>query len=214
MSLKLYNYRHSVYSWIARLALAEKGLVYDLIEIDPFEDNPADEFLEINPLCRVPALIHNGFQLFETAAMTRYLDEAFSGPTLQPQSGQSKARQNQIIAVIDYDAYWPLVRQVFVQTFYNPLVSEPTDESEQTKGLQRSTEVLSVLEGLASGGKFLVGKEFSLADIHLFPMIAYFSASEEGREALAKFEKLFAWFNHQKRRPSFRMTCPEFLDLT
>lgn len=42
MAVELHGYQYSVYSWIARLALHEKGVVYSWVEIDPFaEDVPA-----------------------------------------------------------------------------------------------------------------------------------------------------------------------------
>src|SRR5690349_11276108 len=74
MTVELYGYKHSVYAWIARLALREKGCAYEWREVNPFaEDVPAD-YLAMHPFKRVPVLVHDGFVLYETSAITRYVD--------------------------------------------------------------------------------------------------------------------------------------------
>ena len=83
MSLVLHGYHYSVYNRIARLALAEKGVAYDRVEVNPFADIPA-EYLALHPFGRVPTLVHDGFVLYETGAITRYVDRTFAGPALQP----------------------------------------------------------------------------------------------------------------------------------
>ena len=113
MSLVLHGYRYSVYLRIARLALAEKDVAYDRVEVNPFAPDVPADYLALHPFGRVPALVHDGFALYETAAITRYIDRAFAGPALQPGTAQELARMDQIIAVVDAYGYWPMVRQVF-----------------------------------------------------------------------------------------------------
>src|SRR6266852_6085361 len=96
-TLVLHGYRYSVYVRIARLALAEKGVAYDRVEVNPFApDVPADYFA-LHPFGRVPTLVHDDFALYETGAITRYLDETFAGPRLQPTVPRERARMTQII---------------------------------------------------------------------------------------------------------------------
>jgi hypothetical protein len=78
MTVELYGYQYSVYSWIARLALAEKGEDHHWIEVNPFAPDVSESYLAIHPFKRVPALVHDGFQVYETGAITRYVDEAFA----------------------------------------------------------------------------------------------------------------------------------------
>ena len=84
MPLVLHGYRYSVYLRIARLALAEKGLAYDRVEVNPFAADVPAAYLALHPFGRVPTLVHDDFALYETGAITRYVDRAFSGPALQP----------------------------------------------------------------------------------------------------------------------------------
>src|SRR6266566_3934423 len=99
MTLVLHGYRYSVYVRIARLALAEKGVAYDRVEVNPFAPDVPAAYLALHPFGRVPTLVHDGFSLYETGAITRYLDRTFTGPVLQPRSSRALARMDQIIGV-------------------------------------------------------------------------------------------------------------------
>jgi glutathione S-transferase len=208
MTVKLYGYRYSVYTWIARLALQEKGVGHESIEIDPFSDTMPSEYLSIHPFRRVPALAHGSFVVYETSAITRHVDETFSGPVLQPTETHERARCNQIISVVDSYAYWPLVRQVFSHGVFRPRMGRPADQEELRKGLDTALRVLSALEALASGGTFLCGDRLSLADIHLVPMIAYFSEEPGGKVLVDQHPRLSTWMAAMSSREAFRTTTP------
>ena len=207
MSLILHGYRYSVYMRIARLTLAEKGLAYQQVEVNPFAEIPAD-YLALHPFGRVPTLVHDGFVLYETAAITRYIDRAFPGPSLQPLDARALARMDQIIGVLDSYAYWPLVRQVFVHDVFRPRSGGESDPAEAEKGLAASAKVLDALEALAGSDTFLVGRNASLADFHLGAMIAYFALSKRGATLLAAHPQLSAWWQRLQVRPSIAATDP------
>lgn len=109
----VYGYQHSVYTRILRMVLEEKGVEYALIEVDPFGDHVPASYRRLHPFKRVPALVHDGFALYETAAITRYVDAGFDGPALTPGPARDAARMTQAIAIMDNYGYWPMVRQVF-----------------------------------------------------------------------------------------------------
>src|SRR5579871_5451798 len=142
MSLVLHGYRYSVYVRIARLALAEKGVTCDRVEVNPFAPDVPASYLALHPFGRVPALVHDGFTLYETGAITRYIDRAFPGPSLQPTGLQALARMDQIIAIADSYGYWPMVRQVFSQGVFRPRLGQPADTAEIGRGLVASAKVL------------------------------------------------------------------------
>ena len=134
MSLVLHGYHYSVYNRIARLALAEKGVAYDRVEVNPFADTPT-EYQALHPFGRVPTLVHDGFVLYETGAITRYVDRAFPGPALQPATPRALARMDQLIGIIDSYGYWPMVRQVFSHRAFRSAIGRPVDEAEVAQGL-------------------------------------------------------------------------------
>ncbi len=208
MAIELHGYQYSVYSWIARLALHEKGVAYNWVEVDPFADSIPAGYLAIHPFKRVPALVHAGFVVYETGAITRYVDEAFEGPRLQPEEPRERARCNQIISIVDSYAYWPLVRQVFSHVVFRPLMSRPVDENEFQGGLDAAPRVLAALETTAGEGQYLCGNQLSLADIHLAPMIGYFVLVDEGRAPLRKHCRLDRWWSELSNKSAFVATTP------
>jgi glutathione S-transferase len=208
MPLVLHGYHYSVYVRIARLVLAEKGVAYDRVEVNPFGPDVPAAYLALHPFGRVPTLVHDGFALYETGAISRYIDRAFAGPSLQPRNPQALARMDQIIAVVDSYAYWPLVRQVFVHRVFRPRTGQPADDAEVASGLASATKVLAALERLATEEAFLTGSTLSLADLHLGAMMAYFTAAPEGAVLLGCQPRLADWWRRLQTRPSFSVTAP------
>lgn len=207
MTVTLYGYRYSVYLRIARMALLEKGQSWRHVEIDPFADALPADYLALNPFGRVPTLQHDDFVLYETAAITRYVDEVFPGRPLQPADARHRARMNQIIAIADSYGYWPMVRQVFSQRVFNAGRRAP-DEAAIAQGIEKSHRVLAAVETLAhDDGPFISGT-LSLADLHFGAMIAYFTAAEDGRAVLANYPKLSRWWDDLAGRQSLLDTDP------
>jgi glutathione S-transferase len=203
MSLVLHGFRYSVYVRIARIALAEKGLAYEHIEVDPFAPDMPTEYLDLHPFKRVPTLVDGDFVLYETEAITRYIDEAFPGPLLQPTEPRHRARMAQIISIIDSYGYVSLVRQVAGERVFAPLRGRQPDEALIRTGLEASRRVLDALETFTPGdGPLTGGKVWSLADFHLAPMMTYFTAAPEGEEALTHDAKLSAWWQVVRERNS------------
>lgn len=189
----LHGYRYSVYSRTARLVLLWKQVEHQIIEVDPFAEL-SDAYLRLHPFGRVPALIHGSFELFETSAITRYIDRAFEGPRLQPEGAAALARMDQVIAVIDAYAYWPMVRQVASHAFFRPFFGEQSSRAQVAKGLEASGKVLAFLDRAAGEGEILNGHDLTLADWHFAPMMDFFVRAEEGKAALSAHPALQNWW--------------------
>jgi len=201
MALVLHGYRYSVYNRIARLALAEKGVGYERVEVNPFAPDVPESYRALHPFGRVPALVHDGFALYETGAITRYIDRAFPGPPLQPNEPRALGRMDQVISIVDAYGYWPMVRQVFALRVFRGRTGQPVDEAEVARGLAAAPRVLAALEPL-------VGEELTLADLHLGAMVAYFVLAPEGATLLRHYPKLTRWWERVSARPSFAATDP------
>lgn len=208
MTVTLHGYRPSVYVRVVRLALAEKAVTYDQVEVNPFAPDAPAGYRALHPFGRVPALVHDDFALYETGAITRYIDRTFPGPALQPGEPRALARMDQIIGVVDSYVYWPLVRQVYVHAVAAPRRGEPGDTAEIATGLAAAAKALAALEALAADAAFLAGPMPSLADLHLAPMIAYFAEAAEGTALLARHRRLQDWWTRLSARPSFAATDP------
>jgi glutathione S-transferase len=199
----VYGADYSVYVRIARMALEEKGVGYDLVPVDVFaaEGIPA-WYLEHHPFGRIPAFEHDGFRLFEASAITRYADEAFEGPPLQPQDAHGRARMNQIIGMLDAYAYRAMVWDVAVER----LEGTPPDEALIARGLSQADTVLRTLTSLKSPGPWLLGDQLTLADLHAAPVIGYFVKVSEGEKLLAEFPETQGWWTRISARESFART--------
>ncbi|CCV13328.1 glutathione S-transferase family protein [Mesorhizobium sp. STM 4661] len=199
----VYGADYSVYVRIVRLVLEEKGIDYELVPVDVFAaDGIPGWYFDHHPFGRIPAFEHDGFRLFESSAIARYVDEAFDGPALLPADARPRATMNQIIGMLDAYAYRAMVWDVAVER----LEKEPPDESLIAGGLGQAATVLRVLTSLKAAGPWLLGDQLMLADLHAAPIIGYFLKVAEGRKLLAEFPDIRDWWDRIVQRPSFART--------
>jgi len=205
--VNLYGLTRSVYTRIARLALEEKGVAYTLHEVEIFgPDGVPEAHRARHPFGRIPAFEHDGFWLYETGAVTRYVDEAFTGPRLQPADPPPRARMNQIISVLDAYAYRPMVWQVFVERVGQRLRGGAADETKVAAGLVASEQCLDALTALVECRPFLLGADLTLADLHAYPMLCYLALAPEGLALLNRFDGLRRWLEAMQARSSVHGT--------
>jgi glutathione S-transferase len=205
----LFGAAYSVYVRIVRLALWEKQVSYRLQEVDVFAPGgpPADYFAR-QPFGRIPAFEHDGFTLYETAAITRYIDEAFDGPALQPEDAKRRARMNQVTGILDSYAYRTLVWDIYVERVDAPREGRAADEAKIAAALPRARLCLDELTRLMGRAPFLAGDALTLADLHAAPMFAYFLAAPEGAAMLAERPALAGWWREMAALPAMTATRP------
>lgn len=203
----LHGAGYSVYSRIVRLVLAEKAIAHDFVEIDVFAPGgPPAGHLARHPFGRIPVLEHDGFVLYETAAITRYLDEAFPGPRLVPEDARRRARTAQIVGLLDAYAFRTLVYDVFVERQSPAEKGRPADEGLIAAALPRARTILSELDRLGADAGAFSGDGVTLADLHALPMLAYFALTEEGRALLAETRRVGPWLIAVAGRPTVAAT--------
>ncbi len=94
----------SPYAMSVFVALHEKGLPFELVTVDLAEKaNLEPEYAASSLTRRVPTLVHDGFALSESSAITEYLDEVFPGTLLYPKDAAKRARARQIQAWLRSD---------------------------------------------------------------------------------------------------------------
>ncbi|WP_299615409.1 glutathione S-transferase family protein [Pelagibius sp.] len=203
----LFGPHYSVYVRIVKITFLEKGVDFNQQAFDVFDrsDWPED-WLQRQPFGLVPAFEHDGLRLYEARAIARYIDEAFDGPPLQPDSPGARARMEQVISVLDGQGYWPMVREIFVQRAGRASKGEP-DEAVIAAAVPRAERCLTALAALLGDQPFLAGPGFSLADAHAAPMFHYFLETAEGQRLLAGQPSLEDWCARVLPRPSVRDTC-------
>ncbi|KAJ7395746.1 Maleylacetoacetate isomerase [Pitangus sulphuratus] len=95
----LYSYFRSSCSWRVRIALALKGISYDLVPVNLVKDGGQQfsaEFKALNPMQQVPALKIDGITLSQSLAIIHYLEETRPNPRLLPQDPKKRAQVRMI----------------------------------------------------------------------------------------------------------------------
>ena len=202
----LYGPAYSTYTRSVRLALEEKGVDYGLVERDFLQGPMPAEQVERHPFAKVPAFAHEGFELYEVAAIMRYIDEEFDGPSLQPESAKQRARMNQIISIIDSYTYPCTVGQLVIQRIVMPMLGEQSDEATIAEAMPEIEKCMNIIAGLSAGDNFLVGDRVSLADIHLAPIFDYFQSTPDSDPFLQNNTRLSDWWSAMSERESIKKT--------
>ena len=205
---QLHGADYSVYLRIARLALAEKEVAYDLLPVDIFAEKIPETHLERHPFGKIPTFAHGDFHLYETGAITRYIDEAFEGPPLQPAEVRSRARMNQIISIADGYLYPQLIWGLYVECIEKPKRGEVPDEARVQKARGVALISFAELGGLLCEQRWMCGDRPTLADLYLAPMIDYALQVPEVRAMVAKHRNLGDWWLRVLALDSFRETQP------
>jgi glutathione S-transferase len=204
----VYGPAFSTYVWSARLALAEKGVTHELVDV-PFGAHREEPHLSRQPFAKIPAFEHEGFSLYETQAIIRYVDERFAGAPLQPEDVHQWSRMNQIIGIVD--AYvWPCIAGtiLFNRVLVPRFLGGTPDEAAIAAALPRARLCLAEIERLMEDNRFLAADFVTLADLMAVPLLYFFSRVPDGREPTAEHPKLQTWLRNMENRQSFQVTKP------
>src|SRR5262249_26050565 len=153
------------YLYAARLGLEEKGVDYEFIRMR-FEESKQPAHLARQPFGRIPAFEHDGFALYETQAILRYVDRAFSGPALQPADVRACARMDQMMNVVDCYVFPQVsVAIVFERLIKQRLFGKPPDEAAIAAALPKARHCIAEVARLIGRGPFVVGEQLTLGDL-------------------------------------------------
>jgi glutathione S-transferase len=203
----VYGPAGSTYVWSVRLALAEKGVAHDLIDV-PFGAHREEPHLSRHPFGKVPAFEHDGFSLYETQAILRYIDEGFPVAPLQPTDLHQFARMSQIMGIVDAYAWPAIAEDILVNRLLAPRHGLPVDEEAVTRAVPRARLCLAEFARLMGDQPYLAGERISLADLMVAPLLYYFARVREGEAPLAEQPGLSAWMRRIEARQSFQVTRP------
>jgi glutathione S-transferase len=188
----------------------EKGAPYRLAPVTPGQHR-GPEHLARHPFGRVPAIDDDGFQIYETQAILRYIDATRPGPSLTPADPKAAARMNQVIGVVDWYVFAPgSAMTIGFNRVVAPRLGVPVDEAAVTAALPAARRAIEVLAGFLEGGPYMGGETLSLADLHAGPHLDMLAECAEGAELMAG-TPLAAWLQRLAARPSFATTTWDVL---
>jgi glutathione S-transferase len=201
---------YSTFARTARLALEEKGADYDLVEVDILSGkNKEPEHLARCPFGKVPAFEHDGFKLYETDAIVRYINDAFPGTDLEPGGAREHARIAQAMGIVNSYAYPSMITGIVIQRVVMPMLGGEPDKATIEAAVPMAETSVAALDSLIGNNTFVAGDKISLADLMLAPVIDYFSQTPEGQKAMQKAPNLKRWWDRIKSRPSVEKTRPK-----
>jgi glutathione S-transferase len=201
----------SPYGRAPLIALEEKAVHYRLLPLAPGAAKQ-QPYLGLHPFGRIPVLDHDGFVLYETQAILRYVDRSFPGPPLSPPSAHALARMDQLLNICDWYLMQGVNNVIAFQRIVAPrfLGREP-DEAVIAAAMPKARLVLGELERFLGAEAFLAGSRFSLADILCGAHIDFLARTPEWETLATEFPSLVAWLERLRSRHSFIATTEERL---
>jgi glutathione S-transferase len=189
--------------------LEEKGARYRLTPVMP-GTMKTPQHLALHPFGRIPVLEHDGFRLYETQAILRYLDRLLQEPALTPAEPKRAARMDQVLNVCDWYLFQGCGSVIGFQRVVGPkLMALKPDEAAIEAAMPRARAVFAELARLLDSQPFFAGEALSLADLHVMPQIDFFTLTPEWAELGAPYPNLVDWLKRMQARPSVVATTWE-----
>ena len=157
--MTLYSSNMDIYSHQVRIVLAEKGVNFEVIDVDP--DNKPEDLADLNPYNTVPTLVDRDLVLFEAQIIMEYLDERFPHPPLMPVYPVARARSRLMIHRVERDWY----------SLMRVIVSPDSSAINLEKARKDLKDSLITLAPVFSDTLFFLSEDFTLVDCCLAPLL-------------------------------------------
>lgn len=185
-------------------AADELGLEYEQEDLGgPFGGNDTPEYLAMNPMGLVPTIVDDGFVMFESNAITRYLSEKYGRGSLWPEDREARATADtwmdwklNVVNPFMRNVFWGLVRT-------RP---EDRDMDAINAGIQQGCKFWAMLDRHLEGRRFIAGDDLTMGDIPLGPQ-AFRWFELVGEDQRPRMPNLEAWYQRLTERPAFRKNC-------
>ncbi|MBS3123364.1 glutathione S-transferase family protein [Candidatus Woesearchaeota archaeon] len=188
--LKIYGNRQSGNCNKVEYTAILAGVSYDYLVLDFQKDLKKQWYLKINPVGKMPAIDDDGFILFESGAICKYICDK-KGSSLYPKELKQRALVDQWID-FSINHVGVSISKVAFNRIFAPMFGLPVDENSLKEGLQWLERYLPIVDTQLEKSVFLAGNELSLADITLLSVLEY---SDKAKVDLSSYKSLTAWRN-------------------
>jgi len=189
--------------------LEEKKAPYRLVPLAP-GSTKAPEYLALHPFGRIPVFEHDGFRLYETQAILRYLDRVLPEPLLTPSDVKRAARMDQVMNINDWYLFQGVGSVIIFHRVIAPqLLGLAPDEEAIKAAMPKAHTVFDELANLLGDRPYFAGDGLSLADILVAPAVDFFTVTPEWAVLAAPHANLVAWMKRMQDRPSMKATTWE-----
>ncbi len=199
--LKIYGNPISTCTRKVLMTLAETNTPYELSVVDFGKGEHKQEAnLARQPFGRIPALADDGFEMFESRAMCRYINEK-AGGKLVPSTLKGRAKMEQWISIEMSEFTGHAMKFIYEYVFKRPQGPDVIEAA--GKGIDLAC---TVMEKDLTGTPYLAGGDFSIADICFMPYFEYAMGSP-AKEIVAKHPHVMSWWNKVSERATWRKTA-------
>jgi glutathione S-transferase len=169
--LKLYSNPLSTYARRVRIALLEKKIEAELVQVDmAAREHKREPYLSLNPYGRVPTIVDGDLVLYESGAILEYLEVTHPAPALVPADPGSRALVSMHMKLSDLQMGHPATRVLFSKRF---IPEASWRREEMAKATVEIGKHLAILDRQLAGRQYLVGETYSLADLCYVPFLDF-----------------------------------------
>lgn len=196
--IKLFGHPVSTCTRKVLMTLGETETPYELTVVDLMTgEHKKEPHVARQPFGQVPVLEDDGFRLYESRAICRYLSGK-ANDRLVPQDRRQSALMDQWISVEQSNFSPAAMKFIFQHVFKRPQEQAALDAA---AGMIDTTYA-TLSKALGSGSGFLAGDKLSLADIGFMPYIEYLQVTPQ-KATLEKYPEVAAWWKRISERPSW-----------
>jgi glutathione S-transferase len=201
--MKIYGHPWSINTRKTLMTLAEKGHEAELVLVMvPKGEQKLPAHLALNPFGKVPVLDDDGFVLYETRAINRYLDAKLAGPSLVPPGDRERARVDQWTSVGD-SYFIPHAHPLIVETLFRRYLGGEQNVRAIETGREGMQPALDAADRWLASNPYFAGATFSLADIHWMPYFEYLVQTGEGA-SVTRRTHLASWWSRVSSRGTWQ----------
>jgi glutathione S-transferase len=196
--IKIYGNPMSTCTRKVLMTLAETDTPFEMNVVDFTKgEHKQEAHLRRQPFGRIPALEDDGFEMFESRAMARYINDKASGKLI-PGDAKGRAKMEQWISIETSEFSGNAMKFIYEYMFKR--AQEPAVLEAAGKALDTTC---AVMDRQLAKTPFLAGSDLTIADIGYMPYLEYAMATP-AKDIFAKYPHLMAWWNKLSERPSWR----------
>ncbi|KAJ7146949.1 glutathione S-transferase-like protein [Mycena epipterygia] len=199
--LKLYGMKQATCTRRVATVLHELKVPFELIEVDLMKgEHKSPAYLEKQPFGQIPYIDDDGFILYETRAICRYIATKYPKSGLIPTEAKAHALFEQAAAV-EICNFDPSAVKIVSETVMKPMFGMPTDPESvppQVEILDKKLDAYNVILGKQ---RYLAGDSLTLADLFHLPYAPLLAKG--GIDIMTKKSNVARWYKELIARPSW-----------
>ncbi len=196
--MKVYGHPMSTCTRKVLMTLAETNTPYEFTLVDFAKgEHKQEPHTARQPFGQVPAIDDDGFAMYESRAISRYINEKVGG-ALIPNDLRARAVMEQWISVESANFTGPAMKFV-----YHYIFQRKQDDAVLTAATESLQKALGIMEKQLGATPFIAGQTFTLADICFMPYIDYVMATP-AKELFTPYPHVLAWWNQISERPTWK----------